>query len=761
MKIDISAELKKHIKSMKPKKMVDTLFVSYIVLIIVPILLLGSIFMAISAHQQLEQTQNIRVSVLESATEILREKVDAIYNASYDASGNSDILKLDTYKKSVLERSFALVNVKNSLQRIIAQTDVISEIYLYYKNTDIAVSTSGEKRKIYETFNMGREEFCTFLDENNGEFVSINTCTDFDDEKNYLMYIKSVDKKIKTGNIFEICILDSTLVSNIIDAVNLDGAGTAMLLDEDFRCILKIGNDEFNYKKVPEKDFFAQIPDSEYKTVKFDGKKMKFLLKEVPLTNLKIFSCVKNSYYIMKFQYVWFLILIVCMFIIAMGIWVARTYSRRIYQPITNIINLFNPTSPTDLEKSELTFIENKFIEINEMHSELVEYKETYSSYLKELFLYNFIKGYISDTSDFRNRLNDFNIRLATEKYTVLLVKIDRLEDVLKNIQLYHFQTYVKDSFIAAFKNYCDGKHDSLHEFYDNEYIGIIICHDLHIDFEDVLIKVQKDIKRELDITVSVCLGEVMVAWEKLPEAYEKLYNDIMQSKLCGYEFLRFSDGSIQQSSYVNFSQYDEKIHRFITRCDYEQLDGVIEEMFGGNELLYSEILQLYNSFVITLINIINGSGYSANDILMNVKPYADVEKFSSVRELCEYLKRVCRMIGEQLADTDREKNIMLGKINEYFEHNYMKQITLETIAKEFGFSAGYFSRYFKEITGKKYIEMLNGYRIEKAKEIICTDKTAKLFEVSEMVGFVRYRTFSDAFKKYDGQSPENFKRSL
>jgi len=90
-----------------------------------------------------------------------------------------------------------------------------------------------------------------------------------------------------------------------------------------------------------------------------------------------------------------------------------------------------------------------------------------------------------------------------------------------------------------------------------------------------------------------------------------------------------------------------------------------------------------------------------------------------------------------------------------------MKQITLETIAKEFGFSAGYFSRYFKEITGKKYIEMLNGYRIEKAKEIICTDKTAKLFEVSEMVGFVRYRTFSDAFKKYDGQSPENFKRSL
>ena len=90
-----------------------------------------------------------------------------------------------------------------------------------------------------------------------------------------------------------------------------------------------------------------------------------------------------------------------------------------------------------------------------------------------------------------------------------------------------------------------------------------------------------------------------------------------------------------------------------------------------------------------------------------------------------------------------------------------MKQITLETIAKDFGFSAGYFSRYFKEVTGKKYVEMLNNYRIEKAKEIIRNDKTAKLFEVSEKVGFVRYRTFSDSFKKYVGQSPENYKRSL
>ena len=92
--------LKKYLKLMKPKKMVNVLFVSYIVLIIVPILLLGSTFMLVSARQQLEQTQNIRVSVIENAKEILLEKIDYVYNVSYNIMDNSDILNLSPNNSS-------------------------------------------------------------------------------------------------------------------------------------------------------------------------------------------------------------------------------------------------------------------------------------------------------------------------------------------------------------------------------------------------------------------------------------------------------------------------------------------------------------------------------------------------------------------------------------------------------------------------------------------------------------------------------------
>ena len=89
-----------------------------------------------------------------------------------------------------------------------------------------------------------------------------------------------------------------------------------------------------------------------------------------------------------------------------------------------------------------------------------------------------------------------------------------------------------------------------------------------------------------------------------------------------------------------------------------------------------------------------------------------------------------------------------------------MQDISLQTMAEEFGFSVSYFSRFLKEVTGKNYTELLNGYRIEKAKEIMANDPTAKLFQIAEQVGFASYRTFSTAFKKFEGQSPEAYRKN-
>lgn len=746
-----------YFKSMKPKKMVNTLFASYVVLIIVPILFLGSLFIIISSHQHMEQAQKIRASVLENTSDVLSGKLGDIYTVAYNLMCDDNVLEMGDIYVNRSEKMFALSNVKTSLQRTIAQAELIREIYLYYNDIDITVGTMGKATNAYTMFDMERDEFNAFIEFNNGKFIAINSS---DNKKSRFVYIKSIDKIRKSGNVFSICILNNDLITKIIDNVNLDGAGSVMILDDAFNNILEVGNEHLDDGVLTE-EFFANMPAGRYTTEEINKEQMSFMLKEVPSTNLRIFSMVNNSYYESKYSYIWIVTLAICFFIIAVGIWVAKIYSKRVYKPITNIIELFKPDNSEKLEKSELIFIENKFIEMNEMNSALLEYKDTYSTYLKELFLCNFVKGHIRDSQDFRKRLNEFNIRLTTDRYTILLIKIDKIEEQLKNIQLYHFQSYVKDSVAAAFEKYCANEYEEIHEFYDDEYIGLIICHDTEIELRQCLEKVQQEVVKELDVSVSVFVSEPMIVWEQIPKEYEKLYSFMMQNKLRGYGALRFADNEPTEGKPTDFKLYDGKIHAFVQSGDYKNLDDIIDEIFGREEMLYNETLQMFNNFVITLVNIINSNGHSANDILKSIKPYTDIEKFGTIEELREYLKRICRMIGDSIKDSDRDKSRMLNKITGYFEANYMHQITLETIAKDFGFSTGYFSRYFKEVTGKKYVEMLTLFRIEKAKEFIRNNKKEKLFEVSEKVGFVRYRTFSEVFKKYTGQTPENFRKSV
>jgi len=140
---------------------------------------------------------------------------------------------------------------------------------------------------------------------------------------------------------------------------------------------------------------------------------------------------------------------------------------------------------------------------------------------------------------------------------------------------------------------------------------------------------------------------------------------------------------------------------------------------------------------------------------------YDAIDNFNTIDEICLYLVKLCRSIGDNIEEREKSTNRMNEKIMGYIRENYMKQIDLQSISEHFGYSKGYFSRYFKKITGKNYVEMLNQYRIDMAKKLMNEEDALKLFEIAEQVGFTSYKTFSEAFKKYEGRSPENYKNSI
>ncbi|KNY27974.1 helix-turn-helix domain-containing protein [Pseudobacteroides cellulosolvens] len=94
-----------------------------------------------------------------------------------------------------------------------------------------------------------------------------------------------------------------------------------------------------------------------------------------------------------------------------------------------------------------------------------------------------------------------------------------------------------------------------------------------------------------------------------------------------------------------------------------------------------------------------------------------------------------------------------------FIDKNYMKKISLKTVADHVSLSRSYFCRVFKEGTGLSFIEFILRLRVEKSFELL-DDPRINITDVSGMVGFEEQSYFSKVFKSITGQSPSNYRTS-
>ena len=90
------------------------------------------------------------------------------------------------------------------------------------------------------------------------------------------------------------------------------------------------------------------------------------------------------------------------------------------------------------------------------------------------------------------------------------------------------------------------------------------------------------------------------------------------------------------------------------------------------------------------------------------------------------------------------------------YEH-FMESIGLSVIAKHLHVNKSYLSTLYKKQTGKSVTEVLNDYRIEVSKKLL-RNPDAKIYEVSNAVGFEDAKYFTHVFAKYTGMSPRQYK---
>ena len=82
----------------------------------------------------------------------------------------------------------------------------------------------------------------------------------------------------------------------------------------------------------------------------------------------------------------------------------------------------------------------------------------------------------------------------------------------------------------------------------------------------------------------------------------------------------------------------------------------------------------------------------------------------------------------------------------------------MQRLAKEIYLSPSYLGKMFRKETGYKITNWINGYRIQKAMELL-QSTNIKTYEIANKVGFSSYKYFSIYFLKYAGCSARDFRK--
>lgn len=114
------------------------------------------------------------------------------------------------------------------------------------------------------------------------------------------------------------------------------------------------------------------------------------------------------------------------------------------------------------------------------------------------------------------------------------------------------------------------------------------------------------------------------------------------------------------------------------------------------------------------------------------------------------------------VTDVVMSKNISreCSKVKRYFDTYYAESITLDHLSRITHVNKYYLSHAFTKYTGFSPINYLNHKRIEEGKNLLLTTDYT-IAEVSNIIGFSSQSYFSQAFKKSQGRSPNEYRKEM
>ena len=149
---------------------------------------------------------------------------------------------------------------------------------------------------------------------------------------------------------------------------------------------------------------------------------------------------------------------------------------------------------------------------------------------------------------------------------------------------------------------------------------------------------------------------------------------------------------------------------------------------------------------------------YNINDRRGYIRELQTCPDMESLRNW--FLDKTREICTKMENSKEKEAVSVIDRAKAYIEKNFRKDISLDDVSREVDISPYYFSKLFKQETGKNFIEHLTEIRLKNARELLQNSQLS-IKEICAQLGYSDPNYFSRIFKKYEGVTPSEFRERL
>ena len=567
----------------------------------------------------------------------------------------------------------------------------------------------------------------------------------------------------RNGYALVICVNESYLRNLIFESSQL-AHGRVLVINSAGYVISDTDNELF-IEKIENESLLSQIFNDQAPTGRFvDNIQNKKTAVTFVKTNLLDWTFISLSNYQVDqapLQYMLNTLMLISVLLLSVGIIGSIYATRRMYLPMNDVfhvldkVRIVNQNEMPRTVQNEYKIIEDSLLQLSEYSGELESKLEKNTLILRAAQLRTLLEGPAYEP------IEDFP-SLEKQYHRVIKLRIDQKQKF--NLQqdddcliwLYAICNILGDltAKYGLITYYVDGEKNAFVLFSTDEEIS-------YVQLTDILTSTQNHFTLMFGQSFSCSIGKTVALVAEIYHSY------IMADELYKNHFV------IGNASII----HNENIHDLLDgkkQIPENLRDHIIYSLNSLKvpekelDILFDCISDKpYNECVIELRSVIYTIQQHFEQACSEIMRFnnlsmllVDIARFESLKNVQIALHTLCKRIVEQNFERTNTKNdLIVDDIKNYIQEHYTDPgLSMDSIAKAFGFSAGYIRKLFKNAIGVGIPEYVTGIRLAAAKKLLLeTEKTALV--ISEEIGLYNHTYFTTLFKKRFGMTPIYFRQ--